>query len=397
MGLPAAPSTGRHIFVFSIAARPPPIVQTHPALREGSPGSGPQGSLLAPLLGPAPSLLGAAASGKFSAAPWRERPGWRGAPQAPLSRKRTLGLWDPRTTEWWSALPASPDPGFPGSASWAQKQPGALPTLFPSVNEGPGERDGRGQDCPAVQEASLGTRRCLATTRSRGCAALQVLPTPLNYPLSTRCVCFPGGSDGEESAFSAEGLGLIPGAHPVLLPGESHGQRSLEGYSPPDRKESDTTERLSTHIGTHTTCISCHQKETLGRAPWGCPRPPSLSASSVCQEPVSSPPEFPALGGPLGGTGEGAGRAEAGGPDKPLTTLSARWTSRGLGPCRRVSRQLTGSCRWDWPGWAGGHPGWGIPGAPSPVPAPDEGQRVGGGPCPQVLAGRMMWGRLAQG
>ena len=33
---------------------------------------------------------------------------------------------------------------------------------------------------------------------------------------------------------------------PVLLPGESHGQRSLEGYSPCGHKESDTTERLST-------------------------------------------------------------------------------------------------------------------------------------------------------
>ena len=31
---------------------------------------------------------------------------------------------------------------------------------------------------------------------------------------------------------------------PVFLPGESHGQRSLAGYSPWGRKESDTTERL---------------------------------------------------------------------------------------------------------------------------------------------------------
>ena len=31
---------------------------------------------------------------------------------------------------------------------------------------------------------------------------------------------------------------------PVLLPGESHGRRSLVGYSPRGRKESDTTERL---------------------------------------------------------------------------------------------------------------------------------------------------------
>ena len=32
----------------------------------------------------------------------------------------------------------------------------------------------------------------------------------------------------------------------LFLPGESHGQRSLEGYSPWGHKESDTTERLST-------------------------------------------------------------------------------------------------------------------------------------------------------
>ena len=31
-------------------------------------------------------------------------------------------------------------------------------------------------------------------------------------------------------------------AHSSGLPGESHGQRSLEGYSPWGRKESDTTE-----------------------------------------------------------------------------------------------------------------------------------------------------------
>ena len=34
----------------------------------------------------------------------------------------------------------------------------------------------------------------------------------------------------------------------VFLPGESHGQRSLAGYSPWGRKESDTTERLITGL-----------------------------------------------------------------------------------------------------------------------------------------------------
>ena len=52
-----------------------------------------------------------------------------------------------------------------------------------------------------------------------------------------------GDSDGRESACKAGDLGLIPGSErspwrrerlptPVLLPGESHGQRSLVGYSP---------------------------------------------------------------------------------------------------------------------------------------------------------------------
>jgi len=35
---------------------------------------------------------------------------------------------------------------------------------------------------------------------------------------------------------------------PVLLPGKSHGQRSLVGYSPWGRKESDMTEPLHFHF-----------------------------------------------------------------------------------------------------------------------------------------------------
>ena len=40
---------------------------------------------------------------------------------------------------------------------------------------------------------------------------------------------------------------------PVLLPGKSHGQRSLVGYSPWGRKELDTTERL------HSLAHSCNK------------------------------------------------------------------------------------------------------------------------------------------
>ena len=35
---------------------------------------------------------------------------------------------------------------------------------------------------------------------------------------------------------------------PVFLPGESHGWRSLVGYSPQAHKESDRTERLHVHF-----------------------------------------------------------------------------------------------------------------------------------------------------
>ena len=63
---------------------------------------------------------------------------------------------------------------------------------------------------------------------------------------------FPGGSDGKESACNAgrprfdPWVGKIPWRRewlptPVFLPGESHAQRSLVGYSPWGHKDSDMT------------------------------------------------------------------------------------------------------------------------------------------------------------
>ena len=63
---------------------------------------------------------------------------------------------------------------------------------------------------------------------------------------------------------------------PVLLPGKSHGQRSLVGYSPWGRLESDTTERLHFHFslscigegnGTLLQC-SCLENPRDGGAWW---------------------------------------------------------------------------------------------------------------------------------
>ena len=67
---------------------------------------------------------------------------------------------------------------------------------------------------------------------------------------------FPGGSGGKASACNAGDQGLIPGlgrfpwrrkwqSTPVFLPGESRGQRSLAGYDPWGRKESDRQEYWS--------------------------------------------------------------------------------------------------------------------------------------------------------
>ena len=67
---------------------------------------------------------------------------------------------------------------------------------------------------------------------------------------------FPGGASGKEPTYQCrrlKRLGFDPWVRriawgrawqptPIFLPGESHGQRSLAGYSPWGCKESDTTE-----------------------------------------------------------------------------------------------------------------------------------------------------------
>ena len=70
----------------------------------------------------------------------------------------------------------------------------------------------------------------------------------------------PGDSGGKESACDVKDLGLILGSgrssgegnwlpSPVFLPGASHGQGSLAGYSPWDGKESDMTEACTSTQG----------------------------------------------------------------------------------------------------------------------------------------------------
>ena len=86
------------------------------------------------------------------------------------------------------------------------------------------------------------------------CSSLKILWHCLSLRLD-----FPGGSDDKNICLQCGRPGFDPWvgkipwrrkwqSTPVLLPGKSHGQRSLAGCSPWDRKESDTTERLHFHF-----------------------------------------------------------------------------------------------------------------------------------------------------
>ena len=110
-------------------------------------------------------------------------------------------------------------------------------------------------------------------------------PAPPAPPLSWS-LCFPGGSDVKCLSAILETM-CDPWVRkilwrrkwqrtPVLLPGKSHGQRSLVGYSPWGREESDTTERL--HFQYSLSCIgegngnplqySCLENSRDGGAWW---------------------------------------------------------------------------------------------------------------------------------
>ena len=81
-------------------------------------------------------------------------------------------------------------------------------------------------------------------------------------------LCFPGGSDGKESACSVSDPSSIPGSG--RSPGEGNGnplqysclensmdRGAWQATSPPDHKESDTTEQLShTHTGSCEYCVT---------------------------------------------------------------------------------------------------------------------------------------------
>ena len=103
----------------------------------------------------------------------------------------------------------------------------------------------------------------MPTPTHHGCAQqsqLRILRNPQHgsqEPLAFgRLLGFPGDSDGKRIHLQGRRpgfnpwVGKIPWGRewlptPVFLPGESHGQRTLEGHSPWDNKETDTTEQLT--------------------------------------------------------------------------------------------------------------------------------------------------------
>ena len=83
-----------------------------------------------------------------------------------------------------------------------------------------------------------------------------MLQSPTDSNSNFHCPPVSGDSDSKESACNAGDPGLIPrlgkspgegngNPSPAFLPGESHGQRSLKGYSPWGCTESDMTEGLT--------------------------------------------------------------------------------------------------------------------------------------------------------
>ena len=87
---------------------------------------------------------------------------------------------------------------------------------------------------------------------------------PCYLPVAKLCWGFPGGSEVKASAWNAGDQGSIPGSgrspgegngNPLQLPGESHGRRSLVGYSLWGQKESDMTKRLHFHFLSFQTML----------------------------------------------------------------------------------------------------------------------------------------------
>ena len=76
--------------------------------------------------------------------------------------------------------------------------------------------------------------------------------TPCDFPVAQTIKNLPATQETRVQSLGREDpLEEEMATTPILLPGEPHGGRSLVGYSPWGRKESDMTEQL--HSLTHST------------------------------------------------------------------------------------------------------------------------------------------------
>ena len=122
----------------------------------------------------------------------------------------------------------------------------------------------------SVPSGALGTLiciRCLPKFISERLLSVQRIIRWVKYGWINPFWGFPGGSDGKVCPQCGR-PGFDPWIRkiswrrkwqvtPVFLPGKSHGQRSLVGYSPWCPKESDMTELLHFHLQTLFLESSC--------------------------------------------------------------------------------------------------------------------------------------------
>ena len=160
----------------------------------------------------------------------------------------------------FSCLPSCPGSGsFPVGLFQAQYKSAAAtypvcPQLTPWLS--PAHLQLSAQATLPWSHTSLSISFTAVTTAGSSGAFRICWPLPLSELSPLFILSFPGGSDNKASACNVGDLGSIPwwGRFPgegngnQFLPGESHGQRSLVGYRPRGRTESDMTEWLHFHF-----------------------------------------------------------------------------------------------------------------------------------------------------
>ena len=124
------------------------------------------------------------------------------------------------------------------------------PGSIPGLGRSPGEGNGTPLQYPCLENPMEGGA-WWATVH--GVAKSRTRLSDFTYFLLTSSLDFPGGSDGRASAYNSRDPGSIPGlgrssgggnGNPLQYSWKSHGWRSVVGYCPWGRKESDTTEWL---------------------------------------------------------------------------------------------------------------------------------------------------------